>query len=262
MGLPQLKLTNPPSTSTTNTSTTTNPISMKQIDPSHEPSTSTLSIKLNNPSSFHQSNLSSSSSSSDSNHQVPSHNPTTSLNPSSNPMNPTDSHQTQTPHQPQPQDIIEENPAQEAEEEEDQEPIEIFGTSPIGIIGKTKPRAIVRIERDYSAKGATSGRVQFWDGWVTELEGRITPLQLQNTLNDLNGILASAYDPYKSILDNTFSVLSLYLLPLIITPHYKKEMIRFTRTLELVNQSLLNPVGLNLLHPRKVAFLFLEIEYY
>lgn len=97
---------------------------------------------------------------------------------------------------------------------------------------------------------------------MTELEGRITPLQLQNTLNDLNGILASAYDPYKSILDNTLSVLTLYLSPLIITTHYKKEMMGFSNALDQANQKIFNPVGLNLLHPRKVAFLFLEIEYY
>ncbi|KAH9818476.1 Golgin subfamily A member 7/ERF4 family-domain-containing protein [Melampsora americana] len=167
--------------------------------------------------------------------------------------------------------IEEENPRGEGEEEEGMEGeegsssedrIEIFGSSPVGIIGKTKPRAVVRIERDYSAKGATSGRVQFWDGWVTELEGRITPLQLQNTLNDLNGILASAYDPYKSILDNTLSVLTLYLSPLFFTSHYQKEMIGFSHALELANQKIFNPVGLNLLHPRKVAFLFVSQSFF
>ncbi|EFP79989.1 uncharacterized protein PGTG_05214 [Puccinia graminis f. sp. tritici CRL 75-36-700-3] len=138
----------------------------------------------------------------------------------------------------------------------------IFGTSPAGQVGQSKPRAIVRIERDYSARGATCGRVQFWDGWVKELEGRISPLQLQNTLNDFNLILASAYDPYSSILDNTLAVLSLYISPWILGTHHKRQMNLFKDTLEQYNKSVYNPVGLNILHPQKVAFLFLEIEYY
>ncbi|KAG0147278.1 hypothetical protein CROQUDRAFT_722417 [Cronartium quercuum f. sp. fusiforme G11] len=159
----------------------------------------------------------------------------------------------------QPQDQIIEGNQLEGDQEEEED---IFGTAPSGVIGKTRPRAVVRIERDYSARGATSGRVQFWDGWVAELEGRITPLQLQNTLNDLNSILASAYDPYRSIFDNTLSVLTFYLSPLILTTHYKKQMKLFAETLKKANQTIFNPAGLNLLHPRKVAFLFLEIEYY
>ncbi|WAR53812.1 hypothetical protein PtB15_3B321 [Puccinia triticina] len=138
----------------------------------------------------------------------------------------------------------------------------IFGTSPAGQVGQSKPRAIVRIERDYSARGATCGRVQFWDGWVKELEGRISPLELQNTLNDFNLILASAYDPYSSILDNTLAVLSFYISPWLLGTHHKRQMNLFKDTLEHYNKSVYNPVGLNILHPQKVAFLFLEIEYY
>ncbi|CAH7684702.1 Golgin subfamily A member 7/ERF4 family-domain-containing protein, partial [Phakopsora pachyrhizi] len=155
----------------------------------------------------------------------------------------------------------EEEDEEGGEEEEEGSEI-IFGSEPIGVIGKTQPRAVIRIERDYSARGATTGRVRFWDGWIDELDGRITPLQLQNTLNDLNSILASAYDPYKSILDNTLSILTLYLSPLIIDSHYKKQMSLFGKTIEEYNRTIYNPVGLNLLHPRRVAFLFLEIEYY
>jgi len=138
----------------------------------------------------------------------------------------------------------------------------IFGTAPAGKVGDTRPRAVVRIERDYSARGATSGRVQFWDGWVKELEGRISPLQLQNTLNDFNLILASAYDPYSSILDNTLAVLSLYISPWLLGTHHKRQMSLFKDTLEQYNKLVYNPVGLNILHPQRVAFLFLEIEYY
>ncbi|PLW40515.1 hypothetical protein PCASD_08852 [Puccinia coronata f. sp. avenae] len=138
----------------------------------------------------------------------------------------------------------------------------IFGTPPAAHVGQGKPRAVVRIERDYSARGATSGRVQFWDGWVKELEGRISPLQLQDTLNDLNLILASAYDPYSSIFDNTLAILSLYISPWLLGTHHKRQMALFQDTLDQYNKSVYNPVGLNILHPQKVAFLFLEVEYY
>lgn len=163
-------------------------------------------------------------------------------------------------------DIVENRiePSHDDEDDEDRSQISpsIFGTPPAGRVGISKPRAIVRIERDYSARGATSGRVQFWDGWVEELEGRISPLQFQNTLNDLNLILASAYCPSSSIFDNTLAVLSLYTSPWLLGTHYKKQMDLFKDALEQYNQSIYHPVGLNILHPRKVAFLFLEIEYY
>ncbi|MBW0493516.1 hypothetical protein O181_033231 [Austropuccinia psidii MF-1] len=138
----------------------------------------------------------------------------------------------------------------------------IFGTPPAGVVGQSKPRATVRIERDYSARGSTSGRIQFWDGWLQELEGRVTPLDFQNTLNDLNAILASAYDPYSSIFDNALAILTLYLSNWLFRSHYEKKMKLFEETLQHYNQTIYNPAGLNLLHPRKVAFLFLQIEYY
>lgn len=103
-------------------------------------------------------------------------------------------------------------------------------------------------------------------------------------MNDLNSILASAYDPYRSILDNTLSVLTFYILPLFLQTHYEKvgarnqrlamilqlfeplrfspilqEMKSFEDMLVTVNQSIFNPAGLNILHPRKVAFLFVSI---
>ncbi|KAH9460230.1 hypothetical protein MJO28_004114 [Puccinia striiformis f. sp. tritici] len=158
-------------------------------------------------------------------------------------------------------EIIENNGEQTNEDSSENGP-SIFGTSPAGQVGQSKPRAVVRIERDYSARGATSGRVQFWDGWVNELEGRISPLDLQNTLNDFNLIFASAYDPYSSILDNTLAVLSFYISPWLLGTHHKRQMNLFKDTLEQYNKSVYNPVGLNIVHPQKVAFLFLEIEYY
>ncbi|GAA5897112.1 hypothetical protein JCM6882_001795 [Rhodosporidiobolus microsporus] len=137
-------------------------------------------------------------------------------------------------------------------------PESVFGTAPVGVIGKTKPREVIRIERDYSA-GETC---QFWSGWIWELEGRISPTDFQNTLNELNTVLASAHDPYKSCFDNCVSVLTLYLSPLVLTSHYEREMRKFHRILERANRELFNPVGLNLLSPRRNAYLFLEVEYY
>ncbi|KAH9441905.1 hypothetical protein Pst134EA_032102 [Puccinia striiformis f. sp. tritici] len=192
-------------------------------------------------------------------------------------------------------EIIENNGEQTNEDSSENGP-SIFGTSPAGQVGQSKPRAVVRIERDYSARGATSGRVQFWDGWVNELEGRVGVFlshsfifypffsfflkthtnssfyyiyifrsvlsTSKNTLNDFNLIFASAYDPYSSILDNTLAVLSFYISPWLLGTHHKRQMNLFKDTLEQYNKSVYNPVGLNIVHPQKVAFLFLEIEYY
>ncbi|GAA6016162.1 hypothetical protein JCM10207_004467 [Rhodosporidiobolus poonsookiae] len=137
-------------------------------------------------------------------------------------------------------------------------PESVYGTAPVGTIGKTKPREVIRIERDYSA-GETC---QFWSGWIWELEGRVSPTDFQNTLNELNTVLASAHDPYKSIMDNCIAVLTLYLSPYVLSSHYEREMRKFERILERANREVYNPVGLNFLSPRKNAYLFLEVEYY
>ncbi|GAA5955819.1 hypothetical protein JCM21900_001724 [Sporobolomyces salmonicolor] len=91
-------------------------------------------------------------------------------------------------------------------------PDSVFGTAPVGVIGKTKPREVIRIERDFSG-GETC---QFWSGWIWELEGRVSPTDFQNTLNELNTVLASAHDPSKSCFDNCLSILTLYMSPYII----------------------------------------------
>lgn len=41
-------------------------------------------------------------------------------------------------------------------------------------------------------------------------------------------------------------------------PHLAQEMVRFDRILERANRQLYNPVGLNLLSPRKNAYLFVR----
>ncbi|GAA5963877.1 hypothetical protein JCM3765_004049 [Sporobolomyces pararoseus] len=135
----------------------------------------------------------------------------------------------------------------------------VFGSPPQGILGVTVPREIIRIERDYSSG---TGIVQFWPGWIWELEGRISPTVYQTFLNDLNLILARAHDPYKSIFDNVLAVVTLWISPLVLTSHYRKEMNKFEECLQRINREHLNPVGLNLLNPEKNAYLFLELEYY
>ncbi|KAL8290118.1 hypothetical protein RQP46_003057 [Phenoliferia psychrophenolica] len=137
-------------------------------------------------------------------------------------------------------------------------PESVFGTAPLGVIGHNKPREIVRIERDYSG----GELCQFWSGWIWELEGRVSPTEYQNTLNELNTVLASAHNPYKSLFDNTLAILTLYISPQILGSHYEREMKKFDKALEKANREIYNPAGLNILSPRRTAFLFIEIEYY
>ncbi|SCV70742.1 BQ2448_3504 [Microbotryum intermedium] len=129
---------------------------------------------------------------------------------------------------------------------------------PRGIIGKTKPRMVLRVERDHS-DGQTC---QFCCDWISELEGRVTRKEFESTLNDMNAILASAHDPYRSILDNCCAILTFYLSPKLFPSHFAQSMREFDRILESANQIIYNPVGLNILPPRRTAFLFLEIELY
>lgn len=42
-------------------------------------------------------------------------------------------------------------------------------------VGKGKAKTVLRIERDWVAGGPTNGMVQFWDGWLEELDGRVGP---------------------------------------------------------------------------------------
>ncbi|KAI6022586.1 Golgin subfamily A member 7/ERF4 family-domain-containing protein [Pisolithus marmoratus] len=143
-------------------------------------------------------------------------------------------------------------------------PDSAYGTAPVGHIGVHHPREIVRIERDY-----TGGEVvQFSPVYPLELDGRITPTQFHETINNINEILISAYSLRHSFVDNLIAVATLQLSTLVVTSHYTKEMRRLERKIDELNTQLYNPVGLNILWPRKVAFLFLlspgklEIEYY
>ncbi|KAH7884020.1 Golgin subfamily A member 7/ERF4 family-domain-containing protein [Phlebopus sp. FC_14] len=133
-----------------------------------------------------------------------------------------------------------------------------YGTPPVGQIGVHHPREIVRIERDYGG----GELVQFSPIYPLELEGRITPTQFHETINDINEILISAHGLGHSFFYNFLAIVTLQLSTLVMTSHYTKEMRRLERKIDELNTQLYNPVGLNILWPWNVAFLFLEIEYY
>jgi Golgin subfamily A member 7/ERF4 family len=133
-----------------------------------------------------------------------------------------------------------------------------FGTPPVGVIGRDKPREIVRIERDY-----TVGELcQFHPTFPLELEGRISPTLYSETINDLNVIIIKANDPIWACLDNTLAVLTLYISPFILGSKYKRETRNLRERINQANKKDFNPVGLNLRYPSDTAFLFLELEYY
>jgi len=133
-----------------------------------------------------------------------------------------------------------------------------YFTPPVGQIGVHHPREIVRVERDYSGGEI----VQFSSTYPTEFEGRITPTQFLESINAINEILISAYSLWYSVFDNCVEIFSLQLSRLVLSTHYEREMGRLKRRVDELNHRLFNPVGLNMLWPRKVGFIFLEIEYY
>ncbi|KAG7090708.1 hypothetical protein E1B28_009802 [Marasmius oreades] len=133
-----------------------------------------------------------------------------------------------------------------------------YGTQPIGHIGLHHPREVLRIERDYTGGDV----IQFAPIYPLELEGRITPTQFLESINAINERLISAHSLRWAALDNVLAVLTLQLTRLVLTTHYEKQMRVLEQLFRELNAELYNPVGLNLLWPRKVAFLFLEIEYY
>ncbi|EJD55003.1 hypothetical protein AURDEDRAFT_132251 [Auricularia subglabra TFB-10046 SS5] len=132
-----------------------------------------------------------------------------------------------------------------------------FGTPQVGQIGVHDPREIVRIERDYS-----SGELpQFSPTFPLELEGRITATEFIETVNAINEVLISAYSLRHSAVDTLLATFTLYISTLFLTSHYEKEMGRLAQLLDALNAELYNPRGLNILWPRRCAFLFLEIDH-
>jgi len=133
-----------------------------------------------------------------------------------------------------------------------------YGTAPTGHIGVHHPREILRVERDY-----TGGElIQFAPIYPLELEGRITPTQFLESINSINELLISAHTLRHSFLDNVMAIFSLQISKLFQTTHFEKEMMRLQHLIDDLNIGIFNPVGLNILWPRNVAFLYLEIEYY
>ncbi|KZS90355.1 hypothetical protein SISNIDRAFT_187218 [Sistotremastrum niveocremeum HHB9708] len=133
-----------------------------------------------------------------------------------------------------------------------------FGTEPMGTIGTHYPREIIRVERDYE-----SGELcQFATAYPLELEGRITPTEFLESINAINEILISAHSTLAAFVDNTVAVLTLYISNLFWTTQYDRSMKRLAGLIDELNAQTFNPRGLNILWPRRVAFLFLEIEYY
>ncbi|KAG5654345.1 hypothetical protein H0H81_004299 [Sphagnurus paluster] len=127
-----------------------------------------------------------------------------------------------------------------------------YGTRPVGRIGVHHPREIIRIERDY-----TGGElVQFAPIYPLELEGRITPTHFLETINAINELLISAYSLRHSLIDNVLAVFTLQLSRLFVTPHYTMRLLQ--QLIETLNVELYNPVGLNILWPRNVAFLYVR----
>ncbi|KAI0252657.1 Golgin subfamily A member 7/ERF4 family-domain-containing protein, partial [Lactifluus subvellereus] len=133
-----------------------------------------------------------------------------------------------------------------------------YFTPPVGQIGVHHPREIVRVERDYSGGEI----VQFASTYPLEFEGRITATQFLESINAINEILISAYSLWHSVADNCVEIFSLQLSRLLLSTHYEREMNRLQQLMDNLNRQVFNPVGLNILWPRKVGFLFLEIEYY
>ncbi|KAG9099905.1 hypothetical protein FS749_000092 [Ceratobasidium sp. UAMH 11750] len=133
-----------------------------------------------------------------------------------------------------------------------------YGSDPVGQIGVHFPREILRIERDYSG----GELVQFHPTFPLELEGRVTPVQHQESMNSINEILISAHRLFPSFLHNTLGILTLYISTLFVPSHYDREMHRLRLLINQLNREVYNPQGLNILWPQRSAFLFLEIEYY
>ncbi|KIL71093.1 hypothetical protein M378DRAFT_66621 [Amanita muscaria Koide BX008] len=133
-----------------------------------------------------------------------------------------------------------------------------YGTAPIGHLGIHHPREVLRVERDYSGGDV----IQFSPSYPLELEGRITPTQFLESINMINEVLISAHSLRHSVLDNTLAVFTLQLSRLVLRTHYDQELQRLRRIIDDLNTGLWNPVGMNILWPANVGFLFLEIEYY
>ncbi|KAF8708426.1 Pleckstrin homology domain, partial [Rhizoctonia solani] len=127
-----------------------------------------------------------------------------------------------------------------------------YGSDPVAQIGVHYPREILRIERDYSG----GELCQFHPTFPLELEGRITPVQHQESMNSINEVLISAHSLLPSFVYNSVAILTLYVSTLFVSSHYDKEMQRLRLLIDQLNREVYNPQGLNILWPQRTAFLF------
>ncbi|KAJ3563471.1 hypothetical protein NP233_g8922 [Leucocoprinus birnbaumii] len=122
-----------------------------------------------------------------------------------------------------------------------------FGTPPVGQIGVHYPREMVRIERDYSGGELP----QFAAIYPLEFEGRFTAIEARSSNPLSEGELTFSL-PLAPSSSEHLAPLSFKLLIIM-------EMERLHEKIIELNETLFNPVGLNILWPRKVAFLFVGI---
>lgn len=132
-----------------------------------------------------------------------------------------------------------------------------FGSAPAGQIGLHHPREIVRVERDYDH----GELVQFSSAYPLEFEGRITPTQFLETINAINEHLIRAHSLSGAFFFNLLAILTLWISPFFVDSTYKKEMRNLQLLVDALNAELYNPRGLNILWPRRNAFLFVSFGF-
>jgi len=118
---------------------------------------------------------------------------------------------------------------------------------------------------------------------ITDLgrECQITPTQFLESINAINEILISAHSLSHSCLDNILAFFTLQFSRLVTVTHYEKvcprsrqhaaqwilisagfngtqEMSRLHQLIDAMNKTTFNPVGLNIVWPRNVAFIFVS----
>ncbi|RIA95775.1 Golgin subfamily A member 7/ERF4 family-domain-containing protein [Glomus cerebriforme] len=122
----------------------------------------------------------------------------------------------------------------------------------------TKPKRIIRIDRDY-----TRGEMcQFQTAFPLEIDGRINPRRFQQTINTLNELLSKAHNPKYNFFDNCLACITIYTSTLCLRSHFDRMIEEICRFLDSENISLYNSQGLNFRDPRRTSFLFLELELY
>ena len=88
---------------------------------------------------------------------------------------------------------------------------------------------------------------------------QVTPTQFLETINAINECLIHAHSLRYSLFDNALSFFTLQISRAFLKSHYEKEMERLHQLIDKINIERYNPVGLNILWPRKVAFMFVRL---